>query len=159
MLAAKALKGNFAPRVRWLCIAYAAYWASVALTAALALLGHPIVSPDAAAESVRRAASMPYEQRLAGALADAILVSAASYPALLYLAAVYGALTTALAGAFGALRALLYAAAIQALLFVMAQVSAWHPLVQHFTKRGAINWRRYLAWVAALFSLAGILVI
>lgn len=142
--------------MRWLYVTYIIYWSSVAITAALAALGYPLVDPQAVARAFNETASLPYEQRFLQSAVDVAFVSLFSYPALFYAATVYGIATATLAGAFGAGHAFLYAAVVQIVLFFLTEVAKWHPLVQRLS-RGRVEWRRYLLWVAAAFSLVGVL--
>lgn len=142
--------------MKWLWLTYAVYWLSVALAAALALAGHHLIDPEVVERAFNETASLPYEQRLLQSALDLLVVAAVSYPGLFYAAAAYGVATASVAEAFGVGYAVLYAVVAHVVLLFFAEVARWHPLAQLLGKRG-IKWGRYLLWIAASFSLLGLL--
>ncbi|ACB40200.1 hypothetical protein [Pyrobaculum neutrophilum] len=142
--------------MRWLYLTYVIYWSSVALSAALALAGHPLVDPRALEKAYNETAALPYEQRLLQSAAYVAAVALMSYPALIYAATAFGVVTAAMAGAFGLGPALVNSAVMQLVLLFLEEVARWHPAAQYLAGR-RVDWRRYLLWVAAALSLAGVL--
>ncbi|MGC9051421.1 hypothetical protein [Pyrobaculum sp.] len=143
--------------MRWLYLTYVVYWSAFLIALLLTAAGHPPIRPEAVAQAVNETSSLPYEQRFAQAAADFAIVAALSYPALLYAATVYGAATAAAAAALGAAQALLHAAVYHVALLFMEEAARWHPLAQKLGKRRRVEWGRYILWVAASISLAGVL--
>lgn len=143
--------------MKWLYFTYVVFWSAALLALMLGAAGIQLIKPEDVARELNETAAMPYEQRFAQAATHFILAAALSYPALLFLAALYGTATAAVALALGAWQALLYAAVYHVVLLFMEEAARWHPLAQKFAKREKIEWKRYLLWVAASISLAGVL--
>lgn len=143
--------------MRWLYLTYVVYWSAFLITILLTAAGHPPIRPEEVAQAMNETSALPYEQRFAQAAADFVIVAALSYPALLYAASTYGAVTAAVATAFGASQALFHAAVYHVALFFMEEVARWHPVAQRLGKSGRVEWGRYILWVIASISLAGVL--
>ncbi|MFN3805362.1 MAG: hypothetical protein ACK4SY_09915 [Pyrobaculum sp.] len=133
--------------MRWLYVTFIIYWLSTAISTALAMAGHPVVSPQGLRETV----TTSFENRLLGALLYVALVALFSYPALFLTAALFGVLTPAVAAAFGVGELIAYIVAVGTVLVFLERVAWWHPFRQ---RRG---WRRYVLWLAASVALVGLL--